>query len=191
MALSATIGNPGQIRNWLQSVKLLQQQQDEQASITRPASYKVNLIQYSERYADLRYYRFETPAAQADSEDEPANQHMLQKLHPCAVLDAQQLQRNDFPGQLNLEPSDCLELFNAMKATVQECVGDAGGVVVEGPHTQTDKVELDQRLRDLIKKRPEQDTPVNVDPQPVPAHSGDFLCCCTLAQYFCNVIYIC
>ena len=116
---------------------------------------------------------------------------MPQKLHPCAVLDAQQLQRNDFPGQLNLEPSDCLELFNAMKATVQECVGDAGGVVVEGPHTQTDKVELDQRLRDLIKKRPEQDTPVNVDPQPVPAHSGDFLCCCTHAQYFCNVIYIC
>ena len=191
MALSATIGNPGQIRNWLQSVKLLQKQQDVQAGITRPASYKVNLIQYSERYADLRYYRFETPAAQADSEGESAHQHMPQKLHPCAVLDAQQIQHNGFPGQLNLEPSDCLELFNAMKATVQGCVEDAGGVVVEGPYTRQDKAELDQLLRDLIKKRPLKDTSVNVDLRPVPTQSGDFLCCCTHAQYFCNVVYIC
>ena len=75
---------------------------------------------------------------------------------------------------------------------MQKSVGDAGGVVVEGPHTRKDKLELDQLLRDLIKQRPLKDTSVNVDPEcHVPTHSGDILCCCTRAQYFCNVKYIC
>lgn len=60
-----------------------------------------------------------------------------------------------------------------MKATVQECLNDAGGGVIEGPHTRQDKVDLDQLLRDLIKKRSLQESTVNVARQPLPTLSGD------------------
>lgn len=131
----------------------------------------MNLIQFGERYADLRYYKYDKPVAQAD--DESADEQKPQKLHPCAVLGAQQIQHGGFPHQLNLEPSDCLELFTAMKTTVQECLKDAGGVVIEGPHIRQDKAKLDQLLRDLIKKRSLQESTVNVARRPLPPLSGE------------------
>lgn len=123
MALSATIGNPEQVAGWLQDVKSLQQKQDQekkqQSPGTSPAavSYKVRLIQHSERYADLRYHRYDTAASQTD--DPPGFEQTLRKLHPYAVLDAHQIAQSGFPSDLALEPSDCLELFHSLQSALQ------------------------------------------------------------------------
>ena len=130
LALSATIGNPEQVTEWLQSVKELQQEQDTQLGIASPSQrYKVNLIQHAERYADLRYYSFKPAAAQQDDDCPEAastaapasqgNQDAFNKIHPCAVLTAAQLQDSSFPSELSLEPCDCLELANAMHDVLQ------------------------------------------------------------------------
>ena len=130
LALSATIGNPEQVTEWLQSVKALQQEQDTKLGIVDPSQrYQVKLIQHAERYADLRYYSFKPAAAQQDDDCPKATsiaapasqgpQDVFNKLHPCAVLTAAQLRDGSFPPQLSLEPCDCLELANAMHGVLQ------------------------------------------------------------------------
>jgi len=128
--LSATIGNPEQVTSWLQSVKALQQQQDAQLGIQGPSSsYEVRLIQHSERYADLRYHTFnqssseQSPSSSAPAPpalpDQAAAQAVFNKLHPCAVLTAHQVQHSGFPSEVSLEPCDCLELFSSMRQVHQ------------------------------------------------------------------------
>lgn len=137
MALSATIGNPEEVTGWLQDVKTLQQQQDLQAGIVRPAaSYTVRLIQHSERFADLRCYRYDPSSQQSKDWEDQAGREMkpqdqngrnqrgpeqpeafdqaLHRMHPCAVLEAERLQTDSFPPELSLEPSDCLKLYDSM-----------------------------------------------------------------------------
>ncbi|KAL3133315.1 putative ATP-dependent RNA helicase ddx60 [Trebouxia sp. C0009 RCD-2024] len=125
LALSATIGNPEQVTAWLQSVKALQQEQDTKLGIAGPpATYRVGLIQHAERYADLRYYSFKPGLDQQEGDCSnsspsaaPASQgtgDAFNKIHPCSVLTAEQLQHSGFPSEVSLEPSDCLELFHAM-----------------------------------------------------------------------------
>lgn len=123
LALSATIGNPEQVTGWLQDVKLLQQQQDQANGLQvsknlSSISYKVRLIQHTERYADLRYHRYMPAVKQADYLE--AVNYTLQKLHPFAVLDSQQIKHAGFPADLTLEPADCLDLFNSMQAVLNE-----------------------------------------------------------------------
>ena len=127
MALSATVGKPEQVTQWLQSVKALQQEQDTQLGIAAHLStYQVKLIQHAERYADLRYYTFK-PSLVRQQEDEdsleaatapaPASStptDVFSKIHPCAVLTPEQLQDSGFPSEISLEPCDCLQLFKAM-----------------------------------------------------------------------------
>ncbi len=44
---------------------------------------------------------------------------MFNKLHPCAVLTAHQVQHSGFPSEVSLEPCDCLELFSSMRQVHQ------------------------------------------------------------------------
>ena len=129
--MSATIGNPEQVTSWLQSVKVLQQQQDAQLGIHHPSSsYEVRLIQHSERYADLRYHTFNqsstqhSPTSSAPGPpalpDQAAAQAVFNKIHPCAVLTAHQVQHSGFPSEVSLEPCDCLELISSMRQVHQE-----------------------------------------------------------------------
>ena len=147
LALSATIGNPEQVTEWLQSVKALQQQQDTKLGIAGPSQmYKVNLIQHAERYADLRYYSFKPAAAQQDdscpnttSTAAPVSQgsqDVFKKIHPCAVLTAAQLQDGSFPSELSLEPCDCLELANAMHDVLQTVLLP-GSSILHAPATRS------------------------------------------------------
>lgn len=156
MALSATIGNPREVTSWLQSVKSLQQQQDKQAGVERPAaSYNVNLIQYTERYADLRYHRYDQPDDLTLSEPAHSFEQMLQRLHPCAVLVANDIKQGGFPSQLNLEARDCLELFDSMRAVLQEYLAayEANTAVADGPQNVRDRSDLQELLEDLIGER--------------------------------------
>lgn len=110
-------------------MKALQHEQDTKLGIAGPpATYRVGLIQHAERYADLRYYSFKPGVDQQESDCSnlskgaaPASQgtDAFDKLHPCSVLTAEQLQHSGFPSEVSLEPSDCLELFHAMHAALQ------------------------------------------------------------------------
>ena len=116
LALSATVGNPEQVTEWLQSVKCLQLQQDQAVGTAAPSgSYSVKLIQHGERYADLRYHSFQPAAMQSgndcldvSSASAADAQAAFRKIHPCAVVTAQQLQEGGFPSEITLEPCDCL-----------------------------------------------------------------------------------
>ncbi|GAB4814095.1 hypothetical protein N2152v2_001141 [Parachlorella kessleri] len=65
LALSATIGNPKEFRDWLASVKQLQAQQDQaagrQPALAGPSHYEVQLIQHTARHSDLRLHTY-TPS---------------------------------------------------------------------------------------------------------------------------------
>ena len=109
---------------WLQDVKSLQQKQDQavpqKSGTAQPTvSYTVRLIQHSERYADLRYHRYDREAS-VQPEDPSSFDQMLHKMHPFAVLDVHQIGGSGFPADLALEPSDCLELFNSMQSALQQ-----------------------------------------------------------------------
>ena len=127
LALSATIGNPEELTSWLQDVKLLQQQQDQSLGLVRPAStYTVRLIKYSERFADLRCYRYDSSSRLGQNkEDQDSHEQdfgqTLHRMHPYAVLELHMLQNGSFPPLLTLEPSDCLQLFESMQAALSEC----------------------------------------------------------------------
>ena len=79
LALSATIGNPHDVASWLRSVKALQQEQDAVVENLPndgfPVSYDVELIQHTERYADLRYHIWQsaTETTQAEPVDAASN----------------------------------------------------------------------------------------------------------------------
>ena len=150
MALSATIGNPNKVTDWLQSVKRLQQQQDQQSGTEGPAaSYQVNLIQHKNRYADLRYHRYNQSTA--SGQEDPTIDQVLRRLHPCAVLDAPQLQRNGFPPQISLEPSDCLELYQAMVSVVQWQFERFGCSAMEAAYAAQDVDNLNGLLQAALE----------------------------------------
>ena len=146
LALSATIGNPQQFTGWLQDVKALQQQQDQQAGICKPVgSYTVQLVQHAERYADLRLHRY----SHSVQENSGAT-GQLQKLHPCAVLSVEQLQ-DGMPDQITLEPADCLELFDHMAAAVQRCIDAQGREAFEARYAQQDLEQLESKLKAVLE----------------------------------------
>ena len=112
------MGNPEQLRSWLQSVKALQMQQDRSIDIQKPDSiYDVRFVRHSGRYADLRHYTYTSSISYADTSTrlgsgQPATG--LLRLHPYAVLDVNQLACDGAPTELTLEPADCLDLHQCM-----------------------------------------------------------------------------
>ena len=155
MALSATIGNPEQVAGWLQDVKSLQQKQDQgkpqkSGTVQPTVSYRVRLIQHSERYADLRYHRYHNTAC-VQLEDPTRFDQMLHKMHPFAVLDVHQIEESGFPADLALEPSDCLELFNNMHSALQQLqqqqlLGTEAG---KDSHLQRQQLDKPEAVKDL------------------------------------------
>lgn len=167
--MSATIGNPEQVTKWLQANKALQQHQDQQDGIQQPGAgyYSVRLIQHTKRYADLRYHRYNQSAA--NGHIEPTVEDILHRLHPCAVLEAHQIQQGSFPPQISLEPSECLELFKTMHAVVQNKVAISGSNSFEAAYEAQDMQAMDDELTKLL----DQEAAVVQDPWPLPAMAGE------------------
>lgn len=164
MALSATIGNPEQVAGWLQDVKSLQQKQDQGKSqksgtVQPTVSYRVRLIQHSERYADLRYHIYHSTAS-VQPEDPTRFDQMLHKMHPFAVLDVHQIEGSGFPADLALEPSDCLELFNNMQSALQQLLDTEAGkdshLQQQQQNNKTDAVQDLHAQQTMVEKEAEQ-----------------------------------
>ncbi|XP_048450035.1 probable ATP-dependent RNA helicase DDX60 [Rhincodon typus] len=123
LALSATISNPEDLTQWLQSVKMYWQRVENSSDIPASTkvhqkskksqkteayesrqSFKVRLVTYEERYNDLEKFL-------CDFEN---NKYKLIPYHPCAALTVKHIQDYGIPSDLALTPSECLRLYDAM-----------------------------------------------------------------------------
>lgn len=108
IALSATVGNPGEFASWLESTQ-------------KAHGIKLSMIQHPHRYSDLRKFAY----APAKEESYKSFQKLgkltkfgvidtaagMERIHPVSALVNP---KHGMPDDLTLEASDCLELWKAM-----------------------------------------------------------------------------
>ncbi|KAJ4427879.1 hypothetical protein ANN_23886, partial [Periplaneta americana] len=104
LALSATIEEPEALHAWLQSMQNFKQEQDEiHGSRKSLDCYKVNLVVYSDRHADLKKQVYCENGRFID-------------IHPYAYVDQSLIiERQCVPQSISLSPREVHELYNAMK----------------------------------------------------------------------------
>nr|XP_014342204.1 PREDICTED: probable ATP-dependent RNA helicase DDX60 [Latimeria chalumnae] len=129
LALSATIRNPKDLAEWLQSVKRYWQKADIaiESSVSsngttagtkksklkmkgEKKSYKVRLVTYGERYNDLEKYLC---IPKKDGFEFP-------HYHPCAALTVNHIQKYGIPSDLLLSPQECIKLYDTMASVWQK-----------------------------------------------------------------------
>ncbi|KAF3913498.1 hypothetical protein AA313_de0209977 [Arthrobotrys entomopaga] len=106
IALSATVGNPEEFRDWLIETQ-------------KAAGMDLTMIQHQHRYSDLRKFIFKAPVKEVfkglgqrrhfqELDDEPA----FKPINPISTLT--DVKHRQIPDDLSLEPRDCLELYILM-----------------------------------------------------------------------------
>ncbi|XP_068760166.1 probable ATP-dependent RNA helicase DDX60 isoform X2 [Montipora capricornis] len=125
LALSATIGNPSDLLEWLQAAQDFRQKQDGQDEGKLRKSDRVRLVTCEERYSDLEKSIY-LPKRGAPNDEEISKETRKCKgndvsstenfvsLHPCAQLATKQLRENGFPGDMALTPRETLQLYDAI-----------------------------------------------------------------------------
>ena len=112
LALSATIRNPDDLHNWLQSAENDKLERDTRNNTLRPnapKSYKVALVTHNERYNDLEKFNY-LPGENKGSKPE------IVHLHPCSVVTSRQLkQLETFPAHVTLSPREALQFYDALQ----------------------------------------------------------------------------
>ena len=112
LALSATIRNPDDLHNWLQSAENDKLERDTRNNTLRPnapKSYKVALVTHNERYNDLEKFNY-LPGENKGSKPE------IVHLHPCSVVTSRQLkQLGTFPAHVTLSPRETLQFYDALQ----------------------------------------------------------------------------
>lgn len=106
IALSATVGNPGEFSSWMRSTQMSQ-------------GIKLTMVQHQHRYADLRKF-FYTHSGAYRFTGLKTNSRFTRlegtscfvPMHPIASLVNSS---RGMPEDLALEPSDCLSLYRALK----------------------------------------------------------------------------
>ncbi|KAJ6258500.1 hypothetical protein Dda_6542 [Drechslerella dactyloides] len=107
IALSATVGNPTEFRDWLVETQ-------------KAANIDLTMIEHKHRYSDLRKFIYQPAAQEAftgldqrrhfeELDDEPD----FTAVNPISTL--VDIKHRALPDDLSLEPRDCLELYNCMK----------------------------------------------------------------------------
>ncbi|XP_022803055.1 probable ATP-dependent RNA helicase DDX60 [Stylophora pistillata] len=137
LALSATIGNPDDLMQWLQAAQDFREQQDKRESVKLRTSYKIRLVTCPERYSDLEKSiylpspsngGFSSESGEYEGTYDLKGMEEFVRLHPCAQLGFKQLRENSLPGDMVLTPQETLQLFDVMvqqwpeKESLQELV---------------------------------------------------------------------
>ncbi|XP_062905575.1 probable ATP-dependent RNA helicase DDX60 isoform X1 [Mobula hypostoma] len=125
LALSATISNPRDLQQWLQSVKTywerIERDSEKPSSATTKQmgkrkegaerqSFKVRLVTYEERYNDLEKFV-------CDFED---GEYKFVPYHPCAALTVDHMEKYGIPSDLALSPAESLRLYDTMANVWQD-----------------------------------------------------------------------
>eukprot|EP01080_Neovahlkampfia_damariscottae_P000273 gene273-6688_t len=103
LALSATIGNPETLKDWMNTV----------------SPTKVNLVQYNQRYSDLciSAYNLEKETAKITQVNMPSQDSLI-KIHPIASMKYEYYLNSDLEAVMNkfkFSPSETLELVEEME----------------------------------------------------------------------------
>ncbi|PFX17719.1 putative ATP-dependent RNA helicase DDX60 [Stylophora pistillata] len=123
LALSATIGNPNDLMEWLQAAQDFREQQDKLQNVKLRASYKIRLVTCPERYSDLEKSiylpspsngEFSSESQKYEGTYDLKGTEEFVRLHPCAQLGFKQLRENSFPGDMALTPRETLQLYDVM-----------------------------------------------------------------------------
>jgi hypothetical protein len=106
IALSATVGNPGEFNDWL-------------AETQKSSGIELKMIQHSTRYSDLRKYMYEPPktfhfAGLGKSYGVGLGLDGLPGFEPVHPVSSLVDKARGIPDDLALEPRDCLSLWKAM-----------------------------------------------------------------------------
>ncbi|CAH3109016.1 unnamed protein product [Pocillopora meandrina] len=120
LALSATIGNPEDLRLWLQAAQDFHEEQDKKNNENLRESYRVRLVQFEERYSDLEKSIF-LPSPNNEGQHVNNDSEEFVGLHPCAQLGYKQLLENGFPGDMALTPKESLQLYDTMVSVWPDC----------------------------------------------------------------------
>jgi len=110
LALSATIGNATQLRDWFSSVRT---EQIEATVVDAPADAGDVLLQeYAARFINLQRYTVN----EAETKDGKAKQKLV-KLHPIAAMTPKRLKEEpELIESLSMTPSDLMDLWKRMRA---------------------------------------------------------------------------
>jgi len=106
IALSATVGNPEEFRDWLQQAQSAQ-------------NIKLSMIEHKHRYSDLRKFVFIPPKSysfkgldKGQTFDNIEHDLCFSNVHPISSLE--NIKKREFPPDLSLESRDCSKLYTAM-----------------------------------------------------------------------------
>ena len=117
LALSATIRNPDDLHQWLQSAEDEKFHRDTINDTLRPnspKSYQVALVMYNERYNDLEKFNY-LPAKKEESIPK------IEHIHPCSVVTTRQLkQSGTFPAHVSLSPRETLAFYDAIQTSFND-----------------------------------------------------------------------
>jgi superfamily II RNA helicase len=105
LALSATVEDPESLHDWLQSMQSFKQEQDIANSCENPSDfYKVNLVVYRDRHADLKKSVY-------------CEDGQFCHIHPYAYLDRSVIKaEGQVPQSITLSSDEVHELYNAMSS---------------------------------------------------------------------------
>jgi hypothetical protein len=107
LALSATIGNAVQLKEWLESVK-----GEHMTVISSNEAHHVQLVEHFARFINLQRYI----VTESESKDGKKKQKLV-KLHPVAAMTPERLKNEpDLIAALSMTPADMMDLWLKMQS---------------------------------------------------------------------------
>ena len=104
LALSATIEQPEELKNWLQTMQDFKKSRDLMDGCLRSdEKYEVKLVVYGDRHADLKKHVY--------------SDGTFQHIHPYAYLDSERVSKSGIPSSITLSPAEVYQLYKAIQSS--------------------------------------------------------------------------
>ncbi|CAG8509201.1 9142_t:CDS:2 [Acaulospora colombiana] len=103
LALSATVGNPDEFKNWIESVQ-------------KNRGYKTRIIKTTKRYSDLAYFSYipKYPLKEFNTLNPKECEDTLFSIHPFSTVSPILVAENGIPPDIKMVPRQCVEFWDVM-----------------------------------------------------------------------------
>lgn len=118
IALSATVGNPGSFHQWLSNAHI----SGEGTMIRQDGKPPVEIITFSERYADLNYYVYVSESEQKDTEMAGERGGLI-PLNPLVCVTYKQINYEGIAKDFYLPTGDLLKAYSILRDLLQTYYG--------------------------------------------------------------------
>lgn len=121
VALSATVGNPDTLLNWLQSIEASKQSTDAQLGRRRRGAnaYQVELVTFAERYSELELYLYAPQSSSPNDSmvnlDAMSSDDMIHLLHPFAAFTVEKIKMFGIPKDQCLTARQVYDLYESLR----------------------------------------------------------------------------